>query len=239
MILRMDQAANERTDAIIAALLAMLRLMADGFIAAFGAPAAMLKSRPYGEPRQRILRWLNDMECVARRLLLLRATRFAPRPPEPTSEPRDDNSGPASAPREVADAFRGPNDDPETWRVDLRIDPPRDPVFAFEIPARPRAAPRRARPVLIYADCPRPLALRFEAILRVLDDPDGYAARLAHRLHRWRCRPARRQDFLRRLSRPAQIVNEAGLAESHWDFFAGARTLMLEMAPVFGYFETG
>jgi hypothetical protein len=45
----MDQDARERTDALTIARLAMLRLMADGFIAAFGAPAMMLKTRPYDD----------------------------------------------------------------------------------------------------------------------------------------------------------------------------------------------
>ena len=166
----------------------MLRLLADGFIAAFGA-AAMLKDRPFGEVGEHMLRWLHDMECVVRRLLLLRATRFAPRPFDPISalpaQPAAKIAPVASNAREVADVVRAYIGEPPTWRVQLHIQAPRDPVWEYENPIHRRARQaHRAKLAPIYKDCPRPLAQHLEAILRVPADLDGYRARLAQRLHR-------------------------------------------------------
>jgi|GEM_PF-4523628 len=153
--LPMDQAAEERTDAIIAATPAMLRLLADGLMTAFGAPAAMLKKRPFGKIRERMSRWLHDMEYVARRLLLLRATRFAPRPFDPISalpaQPAAKIAPVASNAREVADVVRAYIGEPATWRVQSNIQAPRDPVWEYENPIHRRARQaHRAKLAPIY-----------------------------------------------------------------------------------------
>ncbi len=68
---------EQNPDAVVASMLAVLRALAAAFVAVFGDPAAMIKGGAiWGKARERGLRFLHDMECVVRRLLLLRAARY-------------------------------------------------------------------------------------------------------------------------------------------------------------------
>jgi len=82
---------------------------------------------------------------------------------------------------------------PETWRVRFKLAPPRDEAAVPEsrapriralwgpAPAAPQCATSQARDV---ASAPMRLALRFEALRRVIADPTPYARRLARVLPR-------------------------------------------------------
>ena len=87
---------------------------------------------------------------------------------------------------------------PETWRVRFKLAPPRDPLACPESRApriralwgdAPSPEPRRNT---AHAAKPRPaamrLALRFEALRRVLENPLPHARRLARIFHRFGCR---------------------------------------------------
>ena len=78
-----------------------------------------------------------------------------------------------------------------------------------------------------------PLAERFEALRRLIEDHEYYAARLAQRLYGWRGRDERRQLFLYALCAEAQICNEAGLADEQWQIFADARPMARALIPAF------
>jgi len=77
------------------------------------------------------------------------------------------------------------------------------------------------------------LAERFEALRRIIDDPDHYAARLAQRLHRWRGRVERGAIFLQSLCAKAPIAHEAGLPDEDWNPVATAREMALALISVF------
>jgi hypothetical protein len=243
-----SSAPDHTPDAVVAAMLAMLRAMASLFVERFGAPAALIKGGAiYGKTRARILRWLHDMECVLRRLLLLRAALF------PAPAPRAIRvrvQGAARRRKEGdAEALFGPSDDPAQWRVAFRMPAPPEPLWmsggfratedAYELGHRVEHAPEDGAAAHLadigyWADDPRPLAERFEALLRVIQDSDHYAARLAQRLHGWRGRLERRQIFLHGLCAAAPIANEAGLSDAEWSAFAEARTMARALIAVFG-----
>ncbi len=241
MIRAMDHAPTPET--ITAALLAMLRVMAERFAAAFGAPSALIKGGDiWGETRKRVLRWLHEMECVAKRLLLLRAAQFPP--PESFGSPQplhqhshdDAHPSPLRPKKPSLEDLYGLPEDSADWNVRFVIAPPpgaRWNCVARRRTQRGRAAAPSLQNLAYYADCPRPLAERFEALLRVLDDPDSYAERLALRLYRWRGRAGRRHDLLLSLCAKTSIANEAGLEDSAWDLFGKARAVACALAPMF------
>ena len=210
-------------------MLAILRVMAARFVEAFGDPAAMIQGGAiYGKTRERMLRWLHDMECVLRRLLLLRAALFPA--PAPRAGVASHRAKSVQRRREGdAESLFGPAEDPALWRVSFRMPTPPEPLWmlggfrahedAYELGHRVEAAPSGGAADLAaigyWADDPRPLAERFEALRRVIADHDHYAARLAQRLYAWRGRAERRQLFLNGLCATTPIANEAGLDSSH------------------------
>ncbi len=234
----------------IAGMLAVLRVMAERFIASFGAPSKLATSGAvYGKMRERILRWLHDMECVVRRLLLLRAALF----PAPAPCARVPGVRGMVRRRKEGDAetLFGPAEDSSQWRVYFRMAAPPEPQWiqsqnlggfrahedVCELGHRAGTAQGGGAVSLAsigyWVDDPRPLAERFEALLRVIADPDHYAARLAQRLYLWRGRDERRQLFLYALSAVAPFANEAELSDEELEPYIEARPMARALLPVF------
>ena len=120
---------EQNPDAVVAGMLAVLRALAAAFVAVFGDPAAMIKGGAiWGKTREKALRWLHDMECVVRRLLLLRAALY----PAPALRPVR-----LSKPRKLrlregdAEKLFGPSADPALWRVTFRMPTPLEPSWMF------------------------------------------------------------------------------------------------------------
>ncbi len=227
-----------------------LRIMADRFTHNFGAPSALAKRHDiFDAVRKSCLRWLNDMEAGVRRLLLLRAALFPAPKASHADAPMPAATVSERGPRGFAPPWRaegdpltmyGPPEDSADWRVCFRVDAPQAPGWLRSAPyadRRPQsrgfAPPQRQAPMAYWADDPHPIAERFEALLRVLDDPDYYAERLAARLHFWRGRNESRQSLVRSLCAAAQIANEAGLDDAAWAHFAEAREMAQALAPIF------
>jgi len=186
---------------------------------------------------------------VVRRLLLLRAALFPAPAPRPIAVAI--RSGARRRREGDAAALFGPADDPAQWRVYFRMAAPPEPQWmqsgdlggfradeeTYELGHRVENAQEGGGASLAgigyWADDPRPLAERFEALLRIIDDADHYAARLAQRLHQWRGRTERRQIFLRGLCAKTPVANEAGLQDEDWAHYGGAREMALALLPVF------
>jgi hypothetical protein len=150
-------------------LKALLRALA----AIFGDPASLRDDGAILRGDGLALRtWLRALESVARSLLLIAAARL-PRPAPVPSRP----GGTASRSRPIGPY---PDDMPpaepagsERWA---------DVAFRSLLPRRgPHGARARAEQTRFLFT--RPLACRFEALIRVAEAPLPYARRLARRLH--------------------------------------------------------
>lgn len=152
----------------------------------FGAPGDV--AYQYGlsaRTHERLASWLRCAEALMRRLLLIEASAY----PKPNTRPLLRPTRPRTRKEVIFTA-----EEPEKWRVSFRCFS--SPVRAASIsvqPAMPKAA-KRARisredrwcaetfkPVRFLSSWP--LALRYEALIRVFNDPTAYARRLARRLH--------------------------------------------------------
>ena len=163
--------------------------------ALFGDPAAIAFQHTLTKPpRDLLLSWVRCGEAMMRRLLLIEAAAY----PKPNTPPR---LWPKRA--RVRRLIGFDDDKPETWRVSLRC-------FAAlnSSPARGGSGSSRrsrqakadetkggvdacaqwftAKPAKFYSSWP--LAERYEALLRVFNDPAPFARRLAKRLHALRHR---------------------------------------------------
>jgi hypothetical protein len=162
---------------VAAAFLGVLHTM-------FGAPETIaakgvLTHKPYAL----LLSWLRCGEAMMRRLLLLEAQAFAKPNTRPLLRP---------ARQRVRKAMSFEADAPETWRVSFhcftdRRRSPR-PVRAARTPKPRKRVSREDRwsyenfaPVKFRNAWPA--AERYEALLRVFNDPTPYARRLSRRLH--------------------------------------------------------
>ncbi|MBI3445286.1 MAG: hypothetical protein HY055_07965 [Magnetospirillum sp.] len=125
-------------------------------------------TRSANQPEISCLTWLRPAEAILRRLIFIEAHKLGENAP-PAFSPR---AGKRSARKRAASVFDPAN--PEAWRVTFRCSTPAT--------RRPRAArPRRHAPSCqIFT---RPLAARFEALLRAFNDPAPYALRLTRRLN--------------------------------------------------------
>jgi hypothetical protein len=132
-----------------------------------------------GARRRELLDWLRPIEALLRRLLFLEAQelRIAPAPRRPP-HPR------------LRHLITPDPQKPETWPAHFR-------AFETRTQRRPATMPTRQSSGLYNAFT---LAERWEAALRVVDNPARYARRLAARLAR---EPALAQDFAQ--PPPAQI----------------------------------
>lgn len=159
-----------------------------------GATAIAAITLMTGALRREIVRWLDSLEHVTRKLLLAEAARFARDEARPLvrRSMRLQAIAATCAPTGLRSNFD--REAPETWLVRFSLAPPRD----------PRAIPDRRAPRIraLWGDAPaacleRPappaahsrekalhLARRFEAVRRVLEDPTPVARRLARLLAR-------------------------------------------------------
>jgi hypothetical protein len=132
----------------------------------FGEPDALAHQHSIGAKDYKLAcNWLRTVEALFRKLLFIEASYYVGEvtPPKPrVKRPR--------ARREMA-FFP---DQPDAWRVTFRT--------MERGPARPRQSGRSHRaPLKFYSAWP--LAERFEALLRVHNNPAPYAKRLARRLN--------------------------------------------------------
>lgn len=150
-----------------------LWLVAQSFLntlyALFGDPAAIAFQHTLTqEPYRLLLSWVRCGEAMMRRLLLIEAASY----PKPNTPPR------LWPKRTRVRRLVGFDDDkPETWRVSLRC-------FGSGPPASSRQKKRRqdaGAPKRFYSAWP--LAERYEALIRVFNNPAPHAKRLAARLH--------------------------------------------------------
>lgn len=135
----------------------------------FGEPDALARQHSIGARDYKLAcNWLRTVEALFRKLLFIEASYYVGEvtPPKPRAKrPR--------ARREVA-FFP---DQPDAWRVTFRTSYRRLPAGK---PAR--TTPRRLQPTGAIFHSAWPLAERFEALLRVHNNPAPYAKRLARRL---------------------------------------------------------
>lgn len=139
----------------------------------FGAPEELAAKHTLTAPAYRlILNWLRCAEALMRHLLFIEASAY---PATPTCAVQ--RAKPIRQRREIGfDA-----DKPEAWRVTFRVfmDRRRPAGMRRGQPARTPAI--HSAPTTFHSAWP--LAERFEALLRVHNDPAPFAKRLARRLH--------------------------------------------------------
>lgn len=146
----------------------------------------------FGEPQQLAFRqtlyardyklacnWLRTVEALFRKLLVIEASHYA-RDPTPTK--------PRAKRKRVTRWVTFHPDKPDDWRVSFRMDRGRPrPHLSIDQESAIAHASRRAgedaRAPRNPFHCAWPLAERFEALLRVHNDPTAYAKRLARRLY--------------------------------------------------------
>jgi len=136
----------------------------------FGAPEDVARQHTFTrEPHQLLLKWIRAGEALIRRLLLIEAASY----PKPNTRPLLHIKRPRK--RRV---MGFDHDKPEEWRVSFRC-------FAVSCPRqRSRTRPVRTNPYgLPSFHSAWPLAERYEALIRVFNDPAPYARRLAAKLH--------------------------------------------------------
>ncbi|HVV32313.1 MAG TPA: hypothetical protein VHC73_03705 [Vitreimonas sp.] len=142
----------------------------------FGNPEDVAAQHTFLKREYLLVRtWLRVAEALLRRLLILEAAAFA-KPPPPRPRP---------ARRRVRKLRYFYPEKPQDWRVSFRCFSPARRNSSPACGARP--APKR------FTDA-WPLAERYEAILRVFNNPIPYARRLAKRLY---AQPQRRNEVMR------------------------------------------
>lgn len=186
----------------------------------FGAPEKI--AAKYTLPRKlhaQMLTWLRAGEALLRKLVLIEAAALAPLGPcmdVAACEP--------SAPRRPSQrSHREPvpldPSQPEQWRV------------SFRLVARQRIAGERNRRERSYGSrlvrsalAAAPLARRFEALLRVFNEPLPYARRLARQLQ---AEPERAQAILTHPADAPALVGHGDFDEVH----TAAKTASDVLAP--------
>jgi hypothetical protein len=169
-------------------------------VAAIGAPGAIAALRALTPTlRRAIVGWLAPLERIVRALLLAQAGAIARAEP---SSMRDAAARAANVPPRACgspSASSAPARDreaPETWPARFALSPPRDPRRVPDArapriralwgppPPPPPPPPTRAPRPRSEADGAFRLALRLEAVRRVLADPAPHALRLARLIAR-------------------------------------------------------
>jgi hypothetical protein len=163
----------------------------------FGAPEDVAREHTFtAKAHEQLASWLRCAEAMLRRLLLIEASAY-PKPNTRLASPeRSEGGPPLRAPRQrVRKLMLFDADKPEEWRVCFR-------VFASPTLRQPRtksggdagvgaagsvsvslSLSKAKRPEPQRFRSAWPLAERYEALLRVYNDPTKYAQRLARRLH--------------------------------------------------------
>lgn len=190
-----------------------------------GTPCAIVADGLHApRERRRIALWLRPVEALVRRLLVVEAVRMAQT--LPAAEGKGTGARPRQRPPMCRIAFLDPEDS-DAWIVHFRAlggTPMRH--AEGNSPQAPESERRSGAPAARRKDpladwCPWPLAVRIEAVTRVLRDPEPYARRLAWRLRkdagpiRRACRPpppripGKRQRYG---DEPLRLANEHALA---------------------------
>src|SRR5688572_9183431 len=183
------------------------QLMLTQMMRELGAPGIVAAAEQLTHQlRRAILMWLAPMECFVRKLLLIEAAKH-PRPADPLP-PRDVaytlKQSLAQRTRKTRIVVTDPNR-PATWRVSFRVPLPPCPTRRKDRSAQgprivlfgelvttaqlerehaERLGKLEARREKIRANALKRLAMRYEALRRVIDDPTRAIARLALRLTR-------------------------------------------------------
>jgi hypothetical protein len=156
--------------------------------ALYGDPTRVARTLLYSRREcDDIASWLRAIEQILRRVLLIEAAAL-PKPDSKVRTPR------RLAPR-VRRIVEHVAEAPEAWRVRFQLVAPEHRSTRRRNAAQP--APIR------YA---WPLAERLEALLRVVENPAPYIARVARRLHH-------RPDLARRIAKPLKRKERPGLAD--------------------------
>lgn len=188
----------------------------------FGAPEDVARQAAlFGKAHGQLASWIRCAEAMLRALLLMEAAAL----PKPGARP------PVRRARQrVRRAVAFWPDKPEDWAVSFRVlhlehtRPPRPaPSLAGAPRKRLSADERWAIENLSGPQTVRdawPLALRYEALIRVFNEPAPFAARLARRLH---AAPHRRREVLRappeaahRVERFEELRENADAAWREW-----------------------
>jgi hypothetical protein len=167
---------------------------------AIGRPSAIAALGPVAPILlRRIACWVSLLESVIRKLLLAEAGHLIQAQPgagwrlQARASLKCNTCGTSQAARATPAIRAFDPIRPETWSARFALAPPRDPRATPESSAPriralwgptppPPARPPRRPPH--HAPAAERLALRFEALRRVLDDPTPYAERLARLLSR-------------------------------------------------------
>lgn len=146
----------------------------------FGAPEDVARKHTLGRTtRALMLCWVRAAEALLRRVLLIEAFAQTVAP-----------SRPKRAMRQRTRKLMGfTPDEPEDWRVSFRCFPgvlgdthaPTSPARLIRAGCRACVSPRTGK-LSLKAGNAWPLAERYEALLRVFNDPAPFARRLARRL---------------------------------------------------------
>ena len=147
-----------------------VRYLIETIWALFGGPETIAALHTLSRTDHKLLAaWLRKAEALVRRLLLAEAADV---------EIAENKHKPRKAAR--AKQIRSFNaNEPHLWRVAFRLNEGDTYPFAGQKVRVPNRAIREAR----FADA-RPLAERFEALLRVFDAPERYVERAARLLRR-------------------------------------------------------
>lgn len=183
----------------------------------FGAPEDVaFRHTLTRAPYLLLLSWIRVGEALLRRLLLIEAAAL----PKPNTRPILWPARKKRA-RRMMEFF---DDKPEDWRVSFRC-------FSSNVGARglrPRkrvlrqsAPPEASRSNLPSFHSVWPLAERYEALLRVFNDPTAYAKRLAKRLYASAVKALRSlirepREAPHRIDLYDQLVRACDVAEAHF-----------------------
>jgi hypothetical protein len=167
------------------------------------------------EARKLILDWLAPLEALLRRLLFLNAVAIelpnAPHPNPAKLKAPKPNATPAR-PKVARDA-----ENPASWPAHFRLAPPSAHRPAPSSPQNaPPKNPRRGAHFGAGLYTGWPLALRFEALRRAMENPDALTLRLARLL---RARPA-----------CARAFTQPPRAQEHWRFAAHYVAIATDLA---------
>ncbi len=153
----------------------------------FGAPEAVAHRHTLTRKTHALmLEWLKAGEAMMRRLLLLEAAHYPPHPPR---KPHINRA-------RARQLMSFTPEEPEKWRTSFRC-------FESQNTRLSRRRAKAGHPQRFLSAWP--LAERYEALLRVFNDPTRYARRLAARL---RAAPQRRADLLREPDNAQRLVGD-------------------------------